>query len=73
MKTKLSTKQKNVKSTESVIGGSLHHRRAEATYREMKAELATLKQDVSFREFVGYEMCMKKFSERYWKWLANCS
>jgi len=38
MKTKASTKQKNANSAKSVIGGSLHRRRAEATYREIKTE-----------------------------------
>jgi hypothetical protein len=29
----------------------------------MKFQLSTLKQDISFREYIGYEMCMKLFKK----------
>lgn len=54
MKTEISTKQKASNSVKGVVSGSLHQMRARNTYKEMKEELAKLKKDVSFREYVGY-------------------
>ena len=39
--------------------------RATATLEAMRKELKILKQDITFREYLGYEMCMKKFKEMY--------
>lgn len=71
MKTKLSTKQKTANSVKGVVSGSLHQMRAINTYKEMKEQLSKLKQDVSFREYVGFEMAMQIFYNRYEKWLRN--
>lgn len=35
------------------------------TLKEMEEELRKFKQDITFREFVGYEACMNKFKEKY--------
>jgi hypothetical protein len=39
----------------------------------MKEQLTKLKQDVSFREYIGCEIAMKIFYKRYEKWLSNDS
>jgi len=71
MKTKLLTKQKVANSVKGVVSGSLHQMRAINTYKEMKEELAKFKQDVSFREYIGFEIAMQIFYNRYEKWLGN--
>ena len=53
----------------TAVSGSLHQMRAINTFKEMGKQLEVLKQDVSFREYVGFEMCMKIFCERYEKWI----
>jgi len=58
-------------SSLGVVSGSLHQRRAINTYKEMEEQLSKLRQDVSFREYVGFEMAMKIFYKRYKKWLSN--
>jgi hypothetical protein len=58
-------------SVKPVVCGSLHQMRAMNTYKEMKEQLAKLKQDVSFREYVGFEIAMQIFYKRYEKWLSN--
>jgi hypothetical protein len=40
------------------------------TLKEMQKQLEKLRHDVSFREYVGFEMCMKIFFERYKKWIV---
>jgi len=52
---------------------SLHQMRAINTFKEMEKQLEILKQDVSFREYIGFEMCMKIFCERYEKWIVTNS
>lgn len=54
----------------TAVSGSLHQMRAINTFKEMEKQLEVLKQDVSFREYVGFEMCMKIFCERYEKWIV---
>lgn len=49
---------------------SFHQKRAINTFKEMEKQLAILKQDVSFREYIGFEMCMKIFCEKYKKWIV---
>ena len=71
MKTKLSTTQKTSNSVNGVVSGSLHQMRAINTYKDMKEQLAKLKQSVSFREYIGFEIAMKIFYNRYEKWLHN--
>jgi len=71
MKKEISTKQKTANSVKGVVSGSLHQMRAINTYKDMKEQLAKLKQDVSFREYVGFEMAMQIFYNRYEKWLRN--
>ena len=53
------------------VSGSLHQMRAINTYNEMKKQLAKLKQKISFREYIGFEMAMQIFYKRYEKWLSN--
>lgn len=53
------------------MGGSLHEMRAINTYKEMMEQLSILKKDVSFREYIGFEMAMKIFYNRYEKWLTK--
>jgi hypothetical protein len=66
-----SSKQASKKALrKTVVSGSLHEMRAINTFKEMEKQLAILKQDVSFREYVGFEMCMKIFCERYEKWIV---
>lgn len=54
----------------TAVSGSLHQMRAINTFKEMEKELATLKNDVSFREYIGFEMCMQIFCKRYEKWIV---
>ena len=56
---------------QGVVSGSLHQMRAINTYKDMKEQLAKLKQDVSFREYIGFEIAMQIFYKRYEKWLGN--
>jgi hypothetical protein len=63
--------EKTANSVKGVVRGSLHQMRAINTYKDMKEQLAKLKQDVSFREYVGFEIAMKIFYNRYEKWLRN--
>jgi hypothetical protein len=69
-KIKIMTKFKTNKISANV-SGSLHKMRAFNTYKEMNEQLVKLKQDVSFREYVGFEMAMQIFHKRYEKWLTN--
>ena len=70
------TKEKTLKKEHNhtlrngVVIGSLHKMRAINTFKEMEKQLEILKQDVSFREYIGFEMCMKIFCERYEKWIV---
>jgi hypothetical protein len=45
--------------------------RAINTYKEMKQELEKLKQDVLFREYIGFELAMQIFYNKYEKLLNN--
>ena len=67
---KLSKEVLNPPLRKTAVRGSLHQMRAINTFREMEKQLKILKQDVSFREYIGYEMCMKIFCERYEKWIV---
>jgi hypothetical protein len=71
LKDKLSNEARTQPSCLGVVSGSLHQMRAMNTYKEMKEQLAKLKQDVSFREYVGFEIAMQIFYKRYEKWLSN--
>lgn len=68
--------EKTVKKTnnptlrKTAVSSSLHQMRAINTFKEMEKQLVFLKQDVSFREYIGFEMCMKIFCERYQKWIV---
>lgn len=70
------SKEKTVKKAsnptlrKTAVSGSLHQMRAINTFKEMGKQLEILKQDVSFREYIGFEMCMKIFCERYEKWIV---
>lgn len=48
---------------------SIHSNRAKSTLNEMELQLAKLKQDISFREYVGAELIINIFKARYEKWL----
>jgi hypothetical protein len=48
---------------------SIHATRAKSTLKEMETQLAKLKQEVSFREYVGSELIINIFKARYEKWL----
>lgn len=48
---------------------SLHKKRAKNTYNKMKKQLEKLNQDVSFSEYVGFEMAMKIFMKNYKEWI----
>lgn len=52
-----------------ILKMSLHKIRATNTLKEMESQLKKLKQDVSFREYVGAELIINIFKERYEKWL----
>jgi len=65
---KISKKKEN--ELYELIHTELMEARAINTFKEMEKQLAILKQDVSFREYVGFEMCMKIFWERYEKWIV---
>jgi hypothetical protein len=67
---KLSNEAQNPPLRKGVVSGSLHQMRAINTFKEMEKQLEILKQDVSFREYIGFEMCMKIFCERYEKWIV---
>lgn len=41
-----------------------------STLEEMEKQLAALRQDVTFREYIGFEMCLNIFRERYKKLIA---
>ena len=60
-------------SRKTAVSGSLHQMRVINTFKEMEKQLEILKQDVSFREYIGFEMCMKIFCERYEKWIIGNS
>lgn len=49
------------------VSGSVHQMMAINTFKEMEKQLEILKKDVSFREYIGFEMCMKIFCQRYEK------
>jgi hypothetical protein len=70
-KKKVSTKPESKVLKQGTVSGSLHEMRAINTYKEMKEQLTKLKQDVSFREYIGCEIAMKIFYKRYEKWLSN--
>ena len=59
------------KKVNKSIVGSLSQMRAINANKEMEKELLKLKQDVSFREYVGFEMCMNIFRKHYEKWIIN--
>lgn len=63
-------KASNPTLRKTAVSGSLHQMRAINTFKEMNKQLEILKQDVSFREYIGFEMCMKIFCERYEKWVV---
>lgn len=63
-------KASNPTLRKTAVSGSLHQMRAINTFKEMEKQLEILKQDVSFREYIGFEMCMKIFCERYEKWIV---
>ena len=71
MKKQTSKKIQTPPLNKGVVSGSLHQMRAINTYKEMKEQLAKLKQDVSFREYVGFEIAMQIFYKRYEKWLKK--
>jgi hypothetical protein len=71
MKKQTSKKTQTPPLNKGVVSGSLHQMRAINTYKEMKEQLAKLKQDVSFREYVGFEIAMQIFYKRYEKWLKQ--
>ena len=48
---------------------TMHKYRAEATLQEMNEQLKELKNDITFREYVGCELCMKIFKKKYKQWL----
>lgn len=70
------SKEKTIKKAstptlrKATVSGSLHQLRAINTFKEMEKQLEILKRDVSFREYVGFEMCMKIFCEKYEKWIV---
>lgn len=45
--------------------------RAKAVLREMQKELNQLSGVLTFREFIGYEMCINLFKQRYSTFLEN--
>ena len=51
------------------IKDSIHSSIANSTLKEMILQISKLKQDVSFREYVGAELIINIFKERYEKWL----
>ena len=63
-------KTSNSQSHKTAVSGSLHKMRAINTFKEMEKQLKILKQDISFREYIGFEMCMKIFCERYERWIV---
>jgi hypothetical protein len=67
---KLPNEAQNPALSKGAVSGSSHQMRAINTFKEMEKQLAILKQDVSFREYDGFEMCMKIFCERYKKWIV---
>lgn len=67
---KLSKEAQNPPLRKTAVSGSLHQMRAINTFKEMEKQLEILKQDVSFREYIGFEMCMKIFCKRYGKWIV---
>ena len=69
-KEKTLKKEHNPKLHNGVVGSSLHQMRAINTFKEMEKELLTLKNDVSFREYVGFERCMQIFYKKYEKWIV---
>ena len=57
----MNVKHKKVTLTSQII----------ACNNEMKNELNTLKQDISFREYIGFEIALKQFQERFSRILTN--
>jgi hypothetical protein len=53
---KLSNEAQNPALRKTAVSGSLHQMRAINTFKEMEKQLEILKQDVSFREYIGFEM-----------------
>ncbi len=45
--------------------------RAEATLKEMMLDLKKLNKEINFREYIGYELCLNKFKERYKTFLTH--
>ena len=39
--------------------------RAKATLKEMETELKTLHKRITFREYIGFEICINMFKKRY--------
>jgi hypothetical protein len=66
----MSKEKTNLEKCQPVLIKAAFQIMAINTFKEMEKELLTLKNDVSFREYVGFEMCMQIFCKRYEKWIV---